>query len=79
MLKETVLPAAQLAFAAGEKGYQEGKFGFLEVLDAQRTLFDAKSQYVEAAAQYQKFKTLLERLIGQELGGQESAETVYPE
>jgi len=66
-LQTTVLPEAQNAFDTIKAGYQVGKFGFLEVLDAQRTLFDSRSQYLRALTDYQKAKADLERLIGQSL------------
>ena len=56
MLKQRILPAATLAFDAVNEGYQEGKFGFLDVLDAQRTLFAAKGQYIEVLTDYHLFK-----------------------
>ncbi len=40
-LKVAVLPGAQSAFEATSEGFRQGKFGYLEVLDAQRTLFEA--------------------------------------
>lgn len=62
-LREKVLPAARQAFAASTKGYELGKFGFLDVLDAQRTLFEAETQALNAAAQaYQADARLLELL-----------------
>lgn len=62
-LREKVLPAARQAFAASTKGYELGKFGFLDVLDAQRTLFEAETQALSAAAQaYQADARLLELL-----------------
>jgi cobalt-zinc-cadmium efflux system outer membrane protein len=62
-LRDKVLPAARQAFAASTKGYELGKFGFLDVLDAQRTLFEAETQALSAAAQaYQADARLLELL-----------------
>ena len=46
-LRTTLLPGAQSAFDAATKGYQLGKFSFLEVLDAQRTLFQAEDQLAQ--------------------------------
>lgn len=66
-LKERILPSALLAFNGMKEGYREGKFGFLDVLDAQRTLFAAKGQYIEALTNYHLFKTEVERLIGKNL------------
>jgi cobalt-zinc-cadmium efflux system outer membrane protein len=66
-LKNDVVPAAQLAFDAANEGYLQGKFGYLEVLDAQRTLFQAQGQYILALAAYHKAVADMERLIGQRL------------
>jgi cobalt-zinc-cadmium efflux system outer membrane protein len=63
-LKGTVIPGAQSAFEAASEGYRQGKFGFLDVLDAQRTLFEARGQYVSALATYHKALADLDRAIG---------------
>lgn len=67
VLKKSVVPAAQHAFDAAREGYRQGKFEYLDVLDAQRTLFEAKDGYIEALAAYHKAKSGMERLIGQSL------------
>ncbi|MCZ6681173.1 MAG: TolC family protein, partial [Candidatus Poribacteria bacterium] len=66
-LKNDVLPGAQSAFDAVTEGYRLGKFGFLDLLDAQRTLFQTRRQYLEALAAYHKAKASVERLIGEPL------------
>jgi outer membrane protein, heavy metal efflux system len=66
-LRAEVLPGARSAFEAANEGYRQGKFGFLEVLDAQRTLFEARSQYIEALAAYHQTEAEIERLIGEPL------------
>ena len=48
----TVLPAAEKAFKLARQGYGAGKFQYLEVLDAQRTVFDARAQYMAALRDY---------------------------
>jgi cobalt-zinc-cadmium efflux system outer membrane protein len=63
-LRELILPAAKESFEAANLGYREGKFGFLEVLDAQRTLFEVRDQYIEALAAYHQARAEVERLIG---------------
>jgi cobalt-zinc-cadmium efflux system outer membrane protein len=63
-LQDEVLPAATEAFEATEEGYREGKFDLLTVLDAQRTLFEATNQYVDAAQAYHQARAEVERLIG---------------
>jgi cobalt-zinc-cadmium efflux system outer membrane protein len=70
-LRKSVLPAAHDAFDAATEGYQEGKFEYLEVLDAQRTLFIVRAQYIDALANYHKARADAERLIGQRLNGTE--------
>ena len=67
-LKSEVLPAAQRAFDAVQEGYRQGKFAYLEVLDAQRTLFEARQKLIEALASYHQAVADVERLIGQSLG-----------
>lgn len=64
ILRTSLLPGAQSAFDAATKGYQLGKFGFLDVLDAQRTLFQTRSQHLRALADYQRGVAEIERLIG---------------
>jgi len=63
-LRQDILPGAQSAYDAAREGYRLGKFGFLDVLDAQRTLFGAKNQYLLALSDYHKSAVELERLIG---------------
>ena len=63
-LQTQILPAAEQSFEAADLGYREGKFGFLEVLDAQRTLFEVRGQHIEALAAYHRARAGLERLIG---------------
>ncbi len=63
-LRTILLPGAQSAFEAASKGYQLGKFGFLDVLDAQRTLFQTRTQNLRALADYQRGVSEIERLVG---------------
>jgi cobalt-zinc-cadmium efflux system outer membrane protein len=66
-LRDEVLPGAQQAFEAAREGYHQGKFQFLDMLDAQRTLFEARGQYLEALSAYHQAVAALERLIGEPL------------
>ena len=63
-LKDKVLEGAQSAFDAANEGYQAGKLNFLVVLDAQRTLFEAKAKYIEALENFHLAKAKAERLVG---------------
>ena len=63
-IKAELLPGAEQALAAAQIGYREGKHGHLEVLDAQRTVSEAKSHYLDVLADYQKAVADVERLTG---------------
>ena len=66
-LKNEVLPGAVEMFNAATRAYQEGKVDYLNVLDAQRTLFDVKNEYIESLAAYHAARTDIERFIAKEL------------
>ncbi|EKS9800355.1 MULTISPECIES: TolC family protein [Burkholderia] len=63
-LKSDILPAARVALDAMSRGYELGKFSFLDVLDAQRTLFQGQSQYVRALADAHTARADIGRLVG---------------
>lgn len=64
-LKRDILPGAQSAYDAVLKGFELGKFSFLEVLDAQRTLFQAKSQGLRALVDVHRAAAEIERILGE--------------
>ena len=66
-LKDEALPRAHGTFDAVTEGYRIGKFDFLEMLDAQRTLFDVRGSYIDALAKYHKAVAEVERLVGEPL------------
>lgn len=68
-LRTDILPGANSAYTGATKGYQLGKFGILDVLDGQRTLFQARSQYLKALTDYHRGHNEIERLTGGPLGG----------
>lgn len=65
ILQREILPGAQSAYDAATKGFLMGKFSFLEALDAQRTLFQAKSQYLRALAEAHRSAAEIERVLGE--------------
>jgi cobalt-zinc-cadmium efflux system outer membrane protein len=69
ILRDEIIPAARSAFEVTNKGYELGRFGFLEVLDAQRTLFQNQILYVRAMANYQRLVNEIERLIAAPIEG----------
>jgi len=79
-LRDQVVPGAVKAFDAAREGYQQGKFGYLEVLDAQRTLFEARSRFLDALARYHRSVAIVESLIGTKLDSlqDQEAEELLP-
>ena len=63
ILRDEILPGAKSAFNVMRRGYELGKFGLLELLDAQRVLFQNQLLYVRALANYQRLINDIERLI----------------
>lgn len=67
-LRDGVLPAAEGAYESVFEGYREGKFSLLDVLDAQRTVFDTELQYIQALRAYHHSLADVERLTGTPIG-----------
>lgn len=63
-LRETVLPAAERALQAATQGFEAGKFNYLDVLDAQRTLFQARVRYLGVVASSWQAATTIDRILG---------------
>lgn len=63
LLRE-ILPGAQSGYDAATRGFELGKFGFMDVLDAQRTLFQAQSQYLRALALTHRSAAEINRILG---------------
>lgn len=63
-LKDSILPGARSAYEAASKGFELGKFSFLEVLDAQRTFFQARAQYLRGLSDAHRTAAELERVLG---------------
>ena len=61
----TILPAAQQAVDTATRGFEMGKFAFLDVLDAQRTLIEARGLYLEALASATDARAQEERIYGE--------------
>ena len=63
-LQAEILPGAQSAFDAARKGFELGKFNYLDALDAQRSLLQARAQYLRSVADVHRAATDLDRLLG---------------
>lgn len=61
-LSTDILPSAQKAFSLAREGYGLGRFPYIEVLDAQRSLFGARQQHIAALKAYHTARAIVERL-----------------
>lgn len=61
-LEKRIVPSAQEALTLSRQGYERGRFSFLEVLNAQRTLAEAQEQQVNAEQRKLNAKAVVERL-----------------
>ena len=64
---DEILAKAEKALSQTDEGYKLGKFGYLDLLDAQRTLADAKSSYAAALLDLNLAAADLEKLTGMKL------------
>lgn len=62
--QDGLLPSAQKAYSQAEDGFDRGAFSFLDLLDAQRTLFDVQESHLEALASFHENKARLDMLTG---------------
>ncbi len=63
-LSDSILPSLESAYNAVLEGYRYGKFPFLDVLDAQRALFESKAKQIDSLSSFRKSEAEVERLIG---------------
>ena len=63
-LRDRIVPSAERVFRETRRGYARGLFHYVEVPEAQRTLFDARRELLEALAGFHLAAVDLERLGG---------------
>lgn len=73
-LQQDVLPQAEEAHTKTLRGYEAGKFELLNVLDAQRALFRARNDYLDALSAFHQYAVQVERLSGIAIGPDRGAE-----
>jgi len=67
ILRDKVLPDAKKVFDNSTEWYRKGKYSYLQVLDAQRTLFQIREQFIDALSSYHQGVNNVERLIADKL------------
>lgn len=77
-LRDRVIPRARAVFQGARDAYAQGLFRWLEVLDAQRTLFSLRDQYLQALAAYHRARVDVERLSGAPIAGEPTVRGEQP-
>jgi len=62
-----IIPEAEKAYRIINNGYLSGKFSFLDVLESQKTLFEARKNLITSLLEYNILVADIERLIGRPL------------
>lgn len=62
LIKENLLQLAQESYIFARSGYEEGKFEYLDLLDSQKTLFEAQERYMQALLHFLKKQVDIEYL-----------------
>ncbi|OIJ42443.1 TolC family protein [Massilia timonae] len=64
LISTEILPGAEDAERSANRGFELGKFGLIDVLDAQRVLAQSKNQYLNAVAESHRAAADIARLLG---------------
>jgi outer membrane protein, heavy metal efflux system len=67
LLKSVVLSKADSANQVMQAGFSQGRYSYLEVLDAQRTLVEARQQYLRALSDFHFAVAEIEALCGKSM------------
>lgn len=70
-----MIPASEEALERAREGYAMGGFSYIDVLDAQRALVDARMRRINALRSHHRANASLERLTGQSAEALELRET----
>jgi cobalt-zinc-cadmium efflux system outer membrane protein len=69
VLKESVLPGAEKTVTELQEGYQAGRFSYLDINEARRTLTTSRLQYLQALSDYHKAVADIEALTNRPFNG----------
>jgi cobalt-zinc-cadmium efflux system outer membrane protein len=80
MLRDTVLPGAKSVIDQTTEGYATGRFSQLDVLDAQKSYIETRTQYVRALSDFQKAAAQIDALTAGpvELPSNRTVTKTYP-
>src|SRR5690606_7042633 len=63
-----IIPSAEKAYAQASQGYNAGRFSFLELLDAQRTLYEMQEAHLDSLLKFHTAKAQADFLTGAHKG-----------
>ena len=66
-IRNEAVPQAQTALDQTQSGYERGRFSFLELITAQQELLELRGAAIDAAADYHRLLTELERVTSEPL------------
>jgi cobalt-zinc-cadmium efflux system outer membrane protein len=66
-LQRDVMPLLEEALKATKYAYERGRYGYLELVDAQRAFLDARRAAIDSAVDAQALLAEIERLTGEPL------------
>ncbi|HQR90145.1 MAG TPA: TolC family protein [Caulobacter sp.] len=75
-IEAEVLPAAERTVALVREGFNRGGFSYLDVIEAQKVLIDARSRRLDALKAYHTHRAQLARLTGRHAALIPASETV---
>jgi len=64
ILKNDIIPEANSAYSIIKKGYLNGRFSYLDVVDAKEMWFQSQSQYLDELMEYHKQLLVLNQITG---------------
>jgi outer membrane protein, heavy metal efflux system len=71
-MKKEIVPQANRSLTIAQSGYNQGRFSYLDLLDAQQTLLEVSRENIEAAYALHSFTNSMERLLGAPLNGSDT-------
>jgi len=69
-LEGEIVPQAEETLSFSRRGFAEGRFSYLELADAERTLSAVRRERIETAVSYHSLVLELERVTGEPLEGE---------
>jgi len=66
-LKTSIIPDSQDVYQSVRKGYLKGRYSYLDLFDAQDSLFELRQNYTEAVADFYRIRAEIWALVGNEI------------